>query len=89
MELVSSKEECELAATSLGLSNTTAYSSDILGRPHGCIYASIDWLGWHDTLSSPHISVPCGSNSSMANSSHLYDYDCLCKKEGEANGYHF
>ena len=77
MKLVSSKEECELAATSLGLSDATAYSSDTLGRTHGCIYASNDWLNWHDPLSSPHTSVPCGSKQGG------YDYDCLCKKHGK------
>ena len=77
MELVSSKEECELAATSLGLSDATATSSDTLGRPHGCIYASKDWLNWHDPLFSLHTSFPCGSNQGG------FDYDCLCKKQGK------
>ena len=62
MELVSSKEECELAATGLGLSDATATSSDTLGRVHGCTYASNHWLNWHDPRRSPHTSVPCGSN---------------------------
>ena len=83
MELVRSKEECELAATSLGFSNATVYASDISDRPHGCIYASIDWLGWHDPLSFPDQSVPCGYKSSKTSSSYIYDYDCLCKKEGK------
>ena len=79
MKPVSSKEECELAATSLGFSNATVYSSDPSSRPHGCIYASIDWLGWQSMPSS----VPCGAKSSNSISAYRYYYDCFCKKEGK------
>ena len=79
--LVTSKEECELAATILGLSDTDAYEDDRLwpGRPRGCIYASNNWLQWHDQNSLD----PCGSNDGSN------DYDCLCKKDEGDDTYHF
>ena len=76
---VSSKEECELAATSLGLSDTTAVDSYAPppGPPHGCIYTSHNWLQWYDPLSTTHTLARCGYYDG------LFDYDCLCRKNGK------
>ena len=78
MSLVSSEEECELAATKLGLSDTTALSTESVRRPHGCTYEYYaNYLNWRDPLSSPQASAPCGSKDGP------YDYDCLCNTQGE------
>ena len=77
MNMVRTSEECELAATDLGLSDTTAHSSQTPDRPYGCIYASNDWLNWYEPAGSPYTSVPCGS---MQDSNR---YDCLCSKKGK------
>ena len=78
MNMVDSKEECEDAATNLGLSDTTAYSTGAGGRPHGCIYSSSNWLNWNDPLFSLHESAPCGSTQASD------EWDCLCKMQGKA-----
>ena len=78
MSLVSSEEECELAATKLGLSDTTALSTESVRRPHGCTYEYYaNYLNWRDPLSSPQASAPCGSKDGRN------DYDCLCSTHGE------
>ena len=78
MSLVSSEEECELAATKLGLSDTTALSTESVRRPHGCSYEYYaNYLNWRDPLSSPQASAPCGSKDGPN------DYDCLCNTQGE------
>ena len=64
---VSSLNECEAAASSLGLPDNTAYfMHDNPNLPHGCIYASYDWLAWNEAISA---SVDCGSNG----------HDCICE----------
>ena len=83
MSLVRTKEECELAATMLGLSDTTASSAQLNGRPHGCIYASNGWLNWYEPIGSPYPSVSCGSSFSDGSYVDLVKYDCLCSKPGE------
>ena len=81
MNIVTSKEACEIAATNLGLSDTSAYSTTTSIRPHGCIYASNDWLAWNGPWNDA--SVPCGTK-------HGYiEYDCLCKASGIASIFHF
>ena len=73
---VKSEEVCESAASYLGLADTDAYSGQDEGRPYGCIYASNDWLGWHDSTNSPYSATSCGSLQD-------YDqYDCLCAVPG-------
>ena len=78
MELVRYKRECDFAATKLGLSDTTAssYNDQYVRRPHGCIYASNDWLQWNDLMESPNASVPCGTRDGIV------EYDCLCIRPG-------
>ena len=64
--MVSSKEECELVATSLGLGDTTATAIERpKGFPPGCIIIDLPlpWLGWNPKAEGP----PCGAK-----------YDCLC-----------
>ena len=79
MSVITSKEECELAASKLALSEITGQSIVLPGRPHGCIYGADDWLVWHDPLNSAYYpSPPCGSS----------DYDCLCKTQGNAAPFH-
>ena len=77
---VRTKEECELAATNLGLSDRTAFTSLTPGRPHGCSYADNDWLNWYedDPKADPYVSVSCG----WFDSGHRYD--CLCAIKGKS-----
>ena len=84
MVLVDTKEECEVAATMLGLSDTTASSALLNGRPHGCIYASNGWLNWYEPIGSPYPSAPCGSIFNESSYVDLVHYDCLCSKPGES-----
>ena len=77
MSLVKTMEECELAATMLGLSDTSA-SSVQSDRPRGCIYASNDGLDWYEPTDSSYSSVSCGSKQGFRY------YDCLCRKPGES-----
>lgn len=80
MNHVRSKYECEIAATKLGLHKTSAYSTTISGRPHGCIYEYIDnWLIWNNPLQWTDVSVPCGTKQGA------YEYDCLCKTSGRTS----
>ena len=80
MSLVKTKEECELAATMLGLSDTSAspVQSD---RPRGCIYASNDGLDWYEPIGSSYSSHSCGSKQGFRY------YDCLCRKPGESQSF--
>jgi hypothetical protein len=74
MNYVTSKEECEIAATKLGLSDTSAYSTTAYstsGRPYGCIYGSDNWLVWNEKRND--VPVPCGTKHDSS------EYDCLCK----------
>ena len=71
--MILTKAECEQAALSLGLSDTTAVESQTNGRPYGCIYANNDWLNWYSPDGSPHQSAECGTSES-GNA-----YDCICK----------
>ena len=92
MRLVKTKEECEQAATMLGLSDTTASSAQLNGRPYGCIYASNGWLNWYEPIGSPYRSVSCGSRFSDSDSIEDVDsvyYDCLCSKPGESESFSF
>ena len=85
MNHVTSKDACEIAATELGLSDTSAYSTTTSGRPHGCIYTSLTStrLAWNDPLQWNDTSVPCGTKLG-------YDeYDCLCKTSGSASIFNF
>ena len=84
MNSVTSKEACEIAATKLGLSYTsyTFYGAS-RNRPHGCIYASNDWLAWNDyPLHWNDASVPCGTKQGSN------EIDCLCTS-GRASIIHF
>jgi len=60
-------DECEAAAATLGLADTSVSGWGVPERPPGCIYASNDWLSF-STLSDAETSV-CGSAA----------YDCICK----------
>ena len=73
MSKLSSMEECQIAAITLGLSDTTADFGWTQSRPHGCIYASNNRLEWN----SPDTSITCGS---------FHDgeyYDCICNAPGK------
>ena len=93
MNSVTSKEACEIAATKLGLSYTSAVSESVAtrGRPHGCIYASDYWLPWVENMGGSllhwndhplhwmnHYDHPCGTE----------EFDCLCTS-GRASIFHF
>ena len=69
--MIRNKDECERKAILLGLSDTSASVVQDEQRPHGCIYASNDWLGMNTALSG---NVWCGSSDSG------FRYSCLCEK---------
>ena len=73
--MISSKNECENAAMSLGLRDTSAsYRSNEL-RATGCILnPSNHWLSWHDSTND----IPCGA----IDTSHELkpSYNCICKR---------
>ena len=76
MSGILNKEECETAAISLGLSDTSAYDLTYDGRPYdrpsGCIFNKDSyWLGWYDVAND----VTCGSPDDETG----YYYNCLCK----------
>jgi hypothetical protein len=60
--------DCETAATSLGLSDTSAHVGSDGDRSPNCIYASNGWLMFNDASND----VACGT----ADGSH--SYDCIC-----------
>jgi len=83
-ELVESKDECEEAAKFLNLEDTTAHASQTSGRPHGCIYASNNWLSWYSPLApsafySP--PAPCGVDFGSAGpyGKHEMIFSCICR----------
>ena len=76
-DLVSTMEECESAARSIKLKDTTAFPlhrdpNTDSKRPHGCIYTSNDWLFWAGLQST---KIDCGSYDG-------HKYDCLCRVKG-------
>ena len=77
--MITSRAECERAAASLNLLDTTSNSDSypVDGRPHGCIYASNDWLSVSSPNGHPHANVSCGTNHSGQR------YDCICKIIGK------
>ena len=81
---MTSKEACEIAATTLGLSGTSAYNiaNEYANNfPYGCIYASNNNLFWNHKWND--VPVPCGTKyGSQA-------YDCLCKISGRISIFHF
>jgi hypothetical protein len=79
MANVQNKAECELAVTSLGLQDTTAREVQISGRPHGCIYASNNWLQWYSPDGSSYPSGDCGTVQFGAK------YACICRLPGKHN----
>ena len=68
-ENIGTVAECEVAASQLGLPDTSVSGYGTSSRPVGCIYASNDWLSFSDYASTQ----DCGSNDG------LYRYDCICK----------
>ena len=72
MTMIQTKEECEKAALSLALSDTTAVENERDDRPYGCIYASNDWLAY-SLDGSPFTPANCGSQQGSKT------YDCICK----------
>ena len=79
MNSLSSKEACEIAATRLGLSDTSAFSSTLSYIPYGCIYQSNAWLMWNVPLKLNDVSVACGSKIGSN------EYDCLCQTSGRTS----
>ena len=79
--MVSSKEECEIAATSLMLKVKTISARGNKpggfgkGASNGCIYGSNDWLAWAG-LKSTEDTPNCGYGMNVAT------YDCLCRVHG-------
>ena len=79
MSRILNKEECETAARSLGLSDTSAHDitkyGTLYNRPSGCIFNKDigygnNWLGWYDVAND----VTCGSPDG-----HGAYFNCLCK----------
>ena len=70
--IISSKNECEDAAISLGLSDTYAYEYAATSNPTGCIVnPNSGWLAWNTNAND----VTCGSVYSGIG----YTYNCICK----------
>ena len=71
MAMMTSKQECEAAAVSLGKVDLNAYAIQTYGRPFGCIYHpnKLSRLVWYDPKGSQYDSADCGSNG----------YECICK----------
>merc|ERR1711990_436170 len=65
MNSVRSEEACWIAATKLGLSDTSATSFHLMSLPRGCIYSSNNKLWWNDPTAYggqwSDASVPCGT----------------------------
>ena len=78
MEMITSRSECERAAVSLNLLDTTIYSDNnpLNGRPYGCIYADNDWLSFSSPEGHPYSNFACGTRW------HYDTYDCICKITG-------
>ena len=78
MHRMSSKIECETAARSLSLRDTTAFAlkegrTGPYDRPNGCIYnANTHWLAWYDIT-----NTTCGSQDDKTGFDE--NYNCLCK----------
>ena len=73
--MISDKEECENAAISLGLRDTSAVIRSNKPRPNGCIVnRATHWLAWHDSTND----IPCGAIDTSQ--SKRPSYDCICKQ---------
>ena len=78
MEMITSRSECDRAAASLNLLDTTSYNDNhpVNGRPYGCISASNNWLSFSSPDGHPYPNVACGAYSGGQNP------DCICKTTG-------
>ena len=77
MHTIRSKYECEIAASYLGLNDTSAYEYRTLNRPNGCIYAShgipTKLLKWN----TKEPKTKCGSKDGR------FVYSCICAVTGK------
>ena len=79
--MISSKSECENAATDLNLNDASATEFKITNRPTGCILnPNSGWLGWNTDTNN---DVPCGS----VDSHNKKTYNCICKT-GKSKHFH-
>ena len=69
---VQDKSECELAATSLGLQDISAYEYQRDFVPYECTYSSRPWLVWNPPNGSDS-SADCGTKIG------LDTYACICR----------
>ena len=76
MRMIRSKKECEDASKLLGLRDLSAFELQDQSRPHGCVYADNEWLGWASPEGHPNKNVPCGSSDTFV-------YDCICARSGK------
>jgi len=76
LAMITNKQECEEAAKSLGLVMKEANLRQQKGKPHGCIYASNDYLVFASPVGHSYDPSPCGSRFYAAT------YDCLCAEKG-------
>merc|ERR1711871_961575 len=67
---IEKRAECHAASVSLGLKDNSIAGWGVPGRPHGCIYASNDWLSFAEDKTS----TPCGTYHAG------FTYSCLCAK---------
>ena len=75
--MITSRAECERAAVSLKLVDTSSTDNyPVDGRPYGCIYASNNWLSVSSSNGHPYTNVACGTHHGGE------DYDCICKTSG-------
>ena len=76
MTNVQDKAECDIAAFSLRLEDTSAYEFQRSYIPQGCIYRSEVWLEWNPPDSS-NPSVDCGATLGADT------YSCICRVTGK------
>ena len=75
--MISSKTDCENAATEMNLYETQAVENKYTSRPTGCILdTNTFWLGYNNDTNN---DVPCGSIDSE-NTLTPNSYKCICKK---------
>ena len=79
MRMVTTKKECEDAAVFLKLEDTSAYESQKLFRPKGCVYTTLEFLIWDQGLGhNQDTNRPdCGSVR------YYQTRSCICSKAGK------
>ena len=81
MSTITSEDKCKAAAKNLGLVDTSPSRFRSPEIPHGCVYASNDWLGWKSPIGAPSVSKTCGTRL-VSKTCGTCTYDCICTIQG-------